>query len=244
MNQYELARAREKALLERLAGLAVAGLPCPPLRTLSLDLGLSGNSSQPFAMMNRLAANGDIVLEQGGRWRVVFIPALGLRTGHPRSCTPEGKVKRPVAQIVATAAAVACLSIRDVTGSSREMLYLRPRHLAVWFCRAEGWSTTDIATGMRKRDHSTIVNSYQRAERLLEVDPLFQRLHRRMARIMQGDVEQPIVVPIRVPSRLRAPKIVLRKRWPGDETAERGHAIGSSQLLAALRRDHPEKCLA
>lgn len=142
----------------------------------------------------------------------------------------------------------------DIILSKRKMSPFVAARNAV--CRAAydaGWPATHIAKVMAGRDHSTILYARDRAEIFAERDPEYAAKLGELRAFAKepvniphsGEVPAPIVVP---PLKQNRPPVQPRQHDPDGVTAgmrERAsRRKGSIELLAALRREHPERFAA
>lgn len=61
----------------------------------------------------------------------------------------------------------------DVTGPSRYGLYLKARYAVCLALRRRGWSYGQIGALLGGRDHTTIMNACENAERMVTADPAY-----------------------------------------------------------------------
>jgi chromosomal replication initiation ATPase DnaA len=63
------------------------------------------------------------------------------------------------------------ITIAGVLGPTRLAVYTEARSYTMAILRARGWTLKQIATGLKRADHTTALNSIRRAEKLFpEVD--------------------------------------------------------------------------
>lgn len=230
------ARAREASILAAVTDAARRGLPCPSSEELSALAGYE-SAKGSHAALHRLAAEGTILLRRAGIYRVVGIVALGIETADPRPVIQPG---RPILEIAEIAARTACLTLDELRDHrARARLYSRPRTIAFHFARAEGWSTPKIGAALR-RDHSTVVYGCDKVARLLKTDPLFVRLYRRTEAALAGE---PAPVALFAPPRPRGALFEVGNDGQIELVAG-SRRLASDPLLAALQREHPERCAA
>lgn len=81
-------------------------------------------------------------------------------------------MKPTIAEIVKSVEARFGLTRGAVTGCNRQKHIARARHAACHIARKNGYSLPEIGRAIG-RDHTTVINSLNRAEHLLETDPDF-----------------------------------------------------------------------
>lgn len=239
----EEAREREDLLYRMLCDLARGQRALPRIPEFGPTLGITGHGSV-YNILARLQTAGRIVVEGTAGRKVIHIPALGLSVAS--GTNPDGGCRRPVMEFVELVARVACLSVEEITGKKRSRLELRPRYVVIRLARAEGWSYQDIGDAIG-RDHTSVMSGWERSEELLPCDKLFARLMRRAEAELRGLPEPAFVVRLR-PALPPAPA----SRHPIEVDEDDWHQTtdlhrrlrGSSRLIAAIRREHPDRCAA
>lgn len=79
-----------------------------------------------------------------------------------------------VRRIVAVVAAKYDVSVRDLLGPSRLVIFCNPRHLAMYLVkRSFGWSWPRVGNIIGGRDHTTVINAIRRIERMIADDEEF-----------------------------------------------------------------------
>lgn len=247
MNQQELGAHRAQLILDAIVEAAVNGQPCPSTESLTTLAGY-GSSSTAHGAMVRLAERGNIRFVESGWHRIIEICALGIRTADPRTFVPEGI--RSIESVVALVAEVAGLEVADLTGPCRGKLYTRPRFTACYYARQEGWSFPAIGLVVN-RDHSSVMHACDQAKEMRRRDKLLARIMQRTEDALEGHPAPTFTL---VP----APAVPLRDQparpyranlqvAPPDDSGRldaRNRRMGSIDLLAAIRREHPERCAA
>lgn len=243
-NALETAREREDLLYAMLCDLAREDRPLPRIPDFAPALDLVGHGSV-YNVLDRLEAQGRIVVDGFSSRKAIHIPALALTVSS--GANPRGGRRRPVADILALVARVACLPVDVITGPRRSRLELRPRYVAIRLARLEGWSFDDIGRALG-RDHSSVINGWEVSEGMLPRDKLFARLLRRAEAELAGLPEPGFALRQRAAPLLVAPTARRPIEVDEDDCHQvadlRKRRLGSSQLLAALRREHPERCAA
>jgi hypothetical protein len=64
------------------------------------------------------------------------------------------------------------LTATDLTGARRHLCFTNPRQVAMYIMRLAGFSFTQIGAALN-RDHSTVVNAFQKIERRIAIDHSF-----------------------------------------------------------------------
>lgn len=82
----------------------------------------------------------------------------------------------PVQRIIRHAARLSSVPISKIAGETRSQHVCWVRWAVIWAARHQGHSYPRIAKQLGKRDHSTIMHGFQRAEELRQSDPVFKAL--------------------------------------------------------------------
>jgi hypothetical protein len=138
----------------------------------------------------------------------------------------------------------------DIKGQSRLPALVRARFAAVWVIK-QRWprlSYAQIGTIVGERDHSTICHAARRAEQERDRSPCYRRSLDALASGATILRLAPVVVPPDYPMRI-GPLRPIRHVKPKnalspDDVDAFMRAAGTDLLLAALRREHPERCAA
>lgn len=156
-------------VLRKLREIARAGEVCPPRRELAtmlqIEEGTLGTAFRRLKFDNRIQ-----VLRRGNRYMIVLI-GENLQTADPTPvCTI---VVRPrIAEMVGKAADIFGVTAKDIVQRSQFPEHVRARQAVSYVAASRGWPVTIIARSLR-RDHSTILYSRRKAERLLSSDQSF-----------------------------------------------------------------------
>lgn len=167
----------------------------------------------------------------------------------------------PIARLI-EGASIYCYTPEEVIkGPSRLSQVTHIRFAITWVALREGWTTTQVGIGLGGRDHSTIVNARNRAEYILDRDPDFCELvdfleacakawteHGELTSVTEAARPNPFPLRFTMPKppskgkpvRSRKPK----NRIHGDDRDAQNRRSGSLKLIAAIRREHPERCIA
>ncbi len=108
--------------------------------------------------------------------RVKNIEALGAKTENlPLPETPSVPQKRITVWMIQNAVARDFgIEIADIRGPKRRADYALPRHVAVYFAkRLTARSFSYIGSRFGNRDHTTVLHSFRRIEKMVANDPGF-----------------------------------------------------------------------
>lgn len=174
--------------------------------------------------------------------------ALLAAIGERAVCGPT----RPVVRgIVRHAATMAEIGEAAILGRARQQRLVRLRHAVVWVAQRQAeagdfvLSLPQIGSALGGRDHSTIINSRDRAAALIERDPEFAWLCERLWAAADCEPWGP-ASPWR-PATVPAPEFVLEDDPDEeDDAADEARADCamrrvSDAMIEALAREHPEK---
>ena len=173
------------------------------------------------------------------------------------SDTPRISVER----LIELGAGYSCVSIEDIL-CKRRLIALAHIRFAICFVATEaGWSQPKIGKAMGGRDASTISHAISRASYMLdrlvdEFTDLVDSLSEHAKAVSRGDPEPetdwlvipgPTIPPVpavrRMSININSQRKLRNELCPDDDDAMM-RLRGSRKLIAAIRREHPERCLA
>ncbi len=79
------------------------------------------------------------------------------------------------------------IPLRELVGSKRTRIYVRPRQIAMGLSRElTGDSFPDIGQAFGKRDHTTVMHACEKVQELCQTDPAFAADYKNLSRMLQG----------------------------------------------------------
>lgn len=159
-----------------------------------------------------------------------------------------GKALMPVRRIVEQATRIFALGPNEICGP-RRLAYVTMARNAVYLVAWDtGWSTPSIGR-IVNRDHSTVLHGRNVARRDVERNPEYAARVQELREFAAGPIYTPYrappsqIIELKPPKPKKAPK---EKYEPltSDQKDQDMRRAGTIALLAALRREHPERCLA
>lgn len=92
-----------------------------------------------------------------------------------------------VVSIQTTVAEYFSIPLRELNGSKKLRIYVRPRQIAMELTRElTGKSFPDIGKAFGDRDHTTVMHACQKVKVLIGIDPMFAEDYRNLLRMLQG----------------------------------------------------------
>lgn len=233
---------RELAVFRFIEEAARADLPCPTFKQMT-ETGAIGSESAATSAFKRLEQAGEIkVVRLNRQYRIVVLPDLGIETADP--LRPMVVRRRSVSEIIALVARCSALTTADLTGPNRSSLYTRPRKIACYLARQEGWTYAQIAKVLGGRDHSTVRHACAALPHEVKANPTFRRLFERCKAALKEEREAALAAP-----RLRVAPKPARRTYRTDEARETTDLklqmdLCGEAFLKALRREHPQRFAA
>jgi len=107
---------------------------------------------------------------------------LRIETKNAAELTATARSAKEVCEIICDFFSI---SFEEIVGSNRSREFLQPRQIAIWFCKKKlKMPLKKIGVFFGGRDHSTILNSIARVEKLRKTDAVFWRTVNNLRRKM------------------------------------------------------------
>jgi hypothetical protein len=159
-----------------------------------------------------------------------------------------GKALMPVRRIVEQATRIFALGPNEICGPRRPSYVTMARNAVYLVAYEAGWSSVRIG-GIVGRDHSTVLHGRDVARRDIKRSAEYAARVQELREFAAGPIYTPYrplpaqVVKLSPPKPKSAPRTKYEPPTSGEKDQDMRRA-GTIALLAALRREHPERCLA
>ena len=135
------------------------------------------------SMRETIGALNQLLLMYGGQKTVVDLDEAKTIL---KSLLEDRKRVATLEDAIAAGAEAFGLKLEDMTGRAQPQRIVRARHAVVWCAREVMKESFPRIGKALKRDHTTVMSSYRRAQALLERDKAFQDAVRRIRESLEG----------------------------------------------------------
>jgi hypothetical protein len=165
-----------------------------------------------------------------------------------------------VERLIELGSGYSSIGVADLLGDRRQLHLARVRFAISYVANRAGWSLPNIGDVLGGRHHTTIMHSVQRAKYMLSRDDEpFIKLVKSLtehARAVERGVPEPAITWRQAPPKNIPPKpkcateidYTAHRKPKNELSPDDDDAMmrlrGSRKLIAAIRREHPERCLA